>query len=51
MSDKPTISIFGLGRLGLPMAAVSAARGYNVIGVDIDGAKVAAVNRGEAALA
>ena len=48
MSDKPTISIFGLGRLGLPMAAVSAARGYNVIGVDIDGAKVAAVNRGEA---
>ncbi len=43
-----TISIFGLGRLGLPMAAVSAARGYNVIGVDVNAARVGATNRGEA---
>lgn len=30
------ISVIGLGRLGLPLAAVLASRGFEVIGVDVD---------------
>lgn len=46
--NPTTIAVFGLGRLGLPMAAVCAARGMHVIGVDVDGAKVAAIRVGRA---
>ncbi len=42
-----TISIIGLGYIGLPTAAILAARGCDVIGVDVDADTVATVNRGE----
>ena len=40
------ISIFGLGKLGAPFAACLAARGFEVIGVDIDDEKIRSVNEG-----
>jgi len=40
------ISVFGLGKLGACMAATFAARGFHVIGVDIDPEKVNCVNAG-----
>jgi len=43
-----SVSIIGLGKLGSPMAACFAARGFRVHGVDLDATKVAAINRGEA---
>jgi UDP-N-acetyl-D-mannosaminuronic acid dehydrogenase len=42
-----TVAIIGLGYIGLPTAAVMAARGINVVGVDIDPKVVDTVNRGE----
>jgi len=41
------ISVVGLGKLGLCLAAVLADSGFKVTGVDVDGRKVDAVNRGE----
>src|SRR5688572_13023478 len=41
------ISVFGLGKLGACIAATLGARGFDTLGVDIDPAKVAAVNKGE----
>jgi UDPglucose 6-dehydrogenase len=38
-------SIVGLGKLGAPMAAAIAARGFRVIGVDADATKVESINR------
>jgi UDPglucose 6-dehydrogenase len=46
--DVNTISVFGLGKLGAPIAACMAAKGLQVIGIDVDPEKVAAVNRGAA---
>jgi UDPglucose 6-dehydrogenase len=48
-SDKGafTVAVIGLGKLGSPMAAAVAARGFSVIGVDLDSAKVEKLNRGE----
>jgi UDPglucose 6-dehydrogenase len=43
-----TISIVGLGKLGAPMAACLAAKGFPVIGVDVDARKVDALNRAQA---
>lgn len=43
-----TISVIGLGRLGLPMAAAIAMQGFKVIGADVDGERVAMVNEGRA---
>lgn len=43
-----TVSIVGLGYIGLPTAAMFAASGLNVIGVDIDPRAVDAVNSGRA---
>ncbi|MFZ8849595.1 MAG: NAD(P)-binding domain-containing protein, partial [Thermoproteota archaeon] len=40
------ISVIGLGYVGLPTAVVFASRGFSVIGVDVDVAKVEAVNSG-----
>src|SRR5215472_7911568 len=41
---KTTISIIGLGKLGSPMAACFAAKGFKVIGVDQDASKVEALS-------
>ena len=38
------LSVVGLGKLGAPMAAVFAARGFDVIGLDLNAAYVDAVN-------
>jgi UDPglucose 6-dehydrogenase len=43
-----SISVLGLGKLGAPLAAAFAARGFCVAGADVDANKVAAVNRGQA---
>lgn len=40
------VSVFGLGKLGACIAATLAARGFDVTGVDIDPAKVDAMNAG-----
>ena len=42
------ISLIGLGKLGCPMVACFASKGFRVIGVDADARKVEAINRGEA---
>jgi UDPglucose 6-dehydrogenase len=39
------ISVFGLGKLGCPLAAVLASKGHDVIGVDLHEPFVAAVNQ------
>src|SRR5438477_3994119 len=41
-----TISVIGLGKLGSPIAACFAARGFQVNAVDIDAQKVDAIGRG-----
>ena len=47
MQPLNSIAVFGLGKLGSCIAATLAARGFNVIGVDIDAEKVCLVNAGE----
>lgn len=42
-----TVSVIGLGYIGLPTAAVFAARKKKVIGVDVNPKAVATINRGE----
>ena len=42
------LAIIGLGKLGAPMAAVMAHKGHQVIGVDVNPAYVAAIQRGRA---
>lgn len=42
-----TISVIGLGYIGLPTAAIIASRGVKVIGVDINKDAVDTINRGE----
>ncbi|HTY81965.1 MAG TPA: nucleotide sugar dehydrogenase [Dehalococcoidales bacterium] len=41
------ISVFGIGKLGLPLAAAAANKGYQVIGVDTNQAIIDAVNAGK----
>lgn len=48
MKSMSNISVIGLGKLGGSMAAAFAHRGFNVIGVDINPASVAAFNEGRA---
>lgn len=43
MTDKLKISLFGLGKLGAPLAACFAAKGFRVIGVDTDTQKLKAI--------
>lgn len=45
---KVTVCIFGLGLVGLPLAALLVAREFTVIGVDTDTALVAALQSGDA---
>lgn len=46
MKPIQNVSVFGLGKLGACIAATYAARGFNVIGIDIDPEKVNRVNAG-----
>lgn len=46
MSFK-TVSVIGLGYIGLPTAAVFASRKINVVGVDVNQSAVDTINRGE----
>ena len=48
MSKKRSICIIGLGYIGLPTAAILAARGYEVHGVDVKQEAVKKINNGEA---
>jgi nucleotide sugar dehydrogenase len=41
-----TVTVVGLGKIGLPLAAQYASRGMKVIGADIDAGVVAVVNQG-----
>ncbi len=41
------IGVVGIGYVGLPLAVVFGEAGFNVVGVDPDEEKVAAINRGE----
>jgi UDPglucose 6-dehydrogenase len=47
-STIKTISMLGLGKLGVPFAAALANKGYNVIGVDTDPNKIRLINEGKA---
>src|SRR4051812_13412719 len=47
MQSIDSISVCGLGKLGSCIAATFAARGLNVIGIDIDPEKIRKVNAGE----
>ena len=44
----PAISVIGLGKLGAPLAAVLASKGFCVTGVDIDESRVRALDEGRA---
>jgi UDP-N-acetyl-D-mannosaminuronic acid dehydrogenase len=44
---QPTVSVIGLGYIGLPTAAVVARAGMRVLGVDVSAKVVETINRGE----
>ena len=44
---EAAIGIIGMGYVGLPEAVAFAEAGFTVVGVDVDGRKVAMLNRGE----
>lgn len=46
-SNRPSVSVIGLGYIGLPTAAVLASSGANVVGVDINQKAVDLINQGE----
>lgn len=46
-SGDLTVAVFGMGKMGLPLAAVFADKGAEVIGVDIDESVVERINEGE----
>jgi UDPglucose 6-dehydrogenase len=46
MKNIQSASVFGLGKLGACIAATLAARGFDVVGVDIDAEKVRRINEG-----
>ena len=45
--QSATVGIIGLGYVGLPLAVTAAARGFSVVGFDVDAAKIAGLDRGE----
>lgn len=47
MIKKTKVSIVGLGYVGLPLALLAADKGYDVIGIDTNKQRVAAINSGE----
>src|SRR3954467_6569652 len=46
-SRRARAGVVGLGYVGLPLAVELARAGFETVGIDLDPAKVAAVNRGE----
>ncbi len=44
MTTPKKISIVGLGYVGLPLALLTASKGFEVVGVDLDKDKIAAIN-------
>jgi UDPglucose 6-dehydrogenase len=46
-ASLPRISVIGLGKLGAPLAAVLASRGFSVIGLDVNKTFVDAMNAGK----
>lgn len=48
---QEAISVIGLGKLGAPLAAVLAHKGYSVIGVDVNEQHVKLLNQGQAPVA
>ena len=46
-ASLPRVSVVGLGKLGAPLAAVLASRGFTVIGVDVSKTLVDAMNAGK----
>lgn len=49
--QKVTISIIGLGKLGLPLALLYAKKGYAVIGYDVSSASIGRLRDGESPIA
>src|SRR5580698_706416 len=47
MTDRPRLTVLGTGYLGITHAVCMASKGFEVLGVDIDAAKVARLNGGE----
>ncbi len=47
MSEIKTVSVIGMGYIGLPTCAIFASRGLEVIGIDVNASVVDKVNRGE----
>ncbi len=47
---EATIGVLGLGYVGMPLALRYAEVGFRVLGIDIDAAKVATINRGRSPL-
>lgn len=47
MPEIKTVSVIGMGYIGLPTCAIFASRGFDVVGVDINERVVEKVNRGE----
>lgn len=45
-NGRVTVAVYGLGKMGLPLAAVFAERGARVIGVDISSGVVDQINKG-----
>jgi UDPglucose 6-dehydrogenase len=46
-ASLPRVSVVGLGKLGAPLAAVLASRGFTVIGLDVSKTLVDALNAGK----
>jgi len=46
INHKVTFAVYGLGKMGLPLAAVLADRGAKVVGVDINQSTVDEINKG-----
>jgi len=51
ISGRVTVAVYGLGKMGLPLAAVFAERGAKVIGVDVDQKLVDEINKGRCPIA
>lgn len=47
MAEIRTVSVLGMGYIGLPTCAIFASRGFEVVGIDINEGVVEKVNRGE----
>jgi nucleotide sugar dehydrogenase len=50
-SGRVTVALYGLGKMGLPLAAVFADKGARVIGVDVDQKLVNEINKGRCPIA